>query len=89
MLDRRIQGTYSFESVTCETCSFPMLLYEDGCIWWHIPLIALGCVLVAVCIRTMAGGWSKHKVKKKMKKQAANGSNGFGWNNFVLKASRD
>ena len=66
-----------------------MLLYEDGCIWWHIPLIALGCVLVAVCIRTMAGGWSKHKVKKKMKKQAANGSNGFGWNNFVLKASRD
>lgn len=62
-------GTYSFQSETCETCSFPLVLYEDGCIWWHIPLIALGCVLVAVCIRTTAEGWGKRKVEK-MKKQA-------------------
>ena len=37
------------DGTACEVCGFPMIVYQEECIWWHLPLIAfaLVCFLVA------------------------------------------
>eukprot|EP00434_Breviolum_minutum_P016766 symbB.v1.2.014788.t2/scaffold1087.1/size167708/6 len=34
---------------TCYSCDVPLLLVDNDCVWWHLPLLAVGvsCVLVA------------------------------------------
>ena len=70
-------GMFASKLDTCETCSFPLVLYDDGCIWWHMPLIVVGCVLLAVCVRTLAGAWAQHKKTKGTEREATFGAFGF------------
>ncbi|CAE7896763.1 BGLU42 [Symbiodinium necroappetens] len=37
-------------SDVCVTCNFPLLAFEDGCIWWHLPLIAVGVASLMVAL---------------------------------------
>ena len=38
----------------CMVCSFPLLLLEDGCIWWHLPLAAIALVSLVVLLSMLA-----------------------------------
>ena len=38
----------------CMVCSFPLLGLEDGCIWWHLPLVAIAFVSLAVLLSMLA-----------------------------------
>ena len=37
------------DGTACEVCGFPMIVYQEECIWWHLPVIAFAfvCFLVA------------------------------------------
>ena len=49
-------------SDVCEECPLPRLLFEDRCIWWHLPLIALGVAAFMVALRFVA---VRRQVRKK------------------------
>ena len=38
----------------CKACGLPHVVFQDECIWWHLPLIALGVVIVMVCLNLVA-----------------------------------
>ena len=33
---------------SCEPCALPLLLYDNQCLWWHLPLITVGFVSTVV-----------------------------------------
>ena len=51
-------------SDVCVACHFPLLLFEDGCIWWHLPLIAVGVASLMVAL----GLFCSHRRSRKKAK---------------------
>ena len=48
----------------CVACTFPRLVHEDHCIWWHLPLAAVG----AGCLMVSAHLFAVHRRAKRMAK---------------------
>ena len=67
-------GTYSHAGHdNCRVWRFPRLLHEDECIWWHLPLVAVGVasLLVAASFVFAAVRRAKHqRLRKKAMKIA-------------------
>ena len=49
---------------TCHACSLPCLIIEDACVWWHLPLIAVGVAGLLVCRRL----WTARRQARRAKK---------------------
>ena len=48
----------------CETCAWPLILYQNVCIWWHLPALAFAvvCFLVAAgLLRMSLVRWKKRR----------------------------
>ena len=51
----------------CQACNLPCLVFQDACIWWHIPLIALAVGCLSVLLKLFA----VHRRSRKAKDIAA------------------
>ncbi|CAK9111010.1 Beta-glucosidase 42 [Durusdinium trenchii] len=59
---------YSVSGVdNCLTCNLPSLVVDNRCVWWHLPLLALGFGGLAVASR-FAWLWIRSRRTKKMER---------------------
>lgn len=59
------EGTFSPGNVgECLPCSFPRLLHNEHCIWWHLPLCAVAIGLCLVAGRSTTASVLRAKAKK-------------------------
>ena len=51
----------------CVPCNLPLALVDNRCVWWHLPLLALGLGALGVC-----GGlvffWNRFRKAKKIER---------------------
>ena len=52
----------------CVPCNLPLALVDNRCVWWHLPLLALGLGALGVC-----GGlvffWNRSRKAKKIEQK--------------------
>ena len=56
----------------CQECSFPFVILADyDCIWWHLPLLAVGLAAIFLAGRFLANAAAKRRLRKKQRWEAA------------------
>lgn len=48
----------------CKRCNFPLILMQNRCVWWHLPLMAFGIVGLAVAGKVVASFSHARTAKK-------------------------
>eukprot|EP00435_Cladocopium_sp_Y103_P060024 s356_g21.t1 len=48
----------------CLECHLPLVLHDNNCVWWHLPLVALGLAALVVAARLLFGCFRARRAKK-------------------------
>ena len=51
----------------CVPCNLPLALVDNRCVWWHLPLLALGLGALGVC-GGLVFSWNRSRKAKKIER---------------------
>ena len=61
-----------------QPCQLPRIMFEDECVWWHLPLLAVAAISLAVAAGLVATRYGRrHKAREAREAGGATGVSGL------------